>query len=602
MINTNISILCLLSVSLVTTVERYKYRLLTPSPSPTRTQAQRQYQPRISRQLDIREGSGPYLNKESFFSAGFLEDLFGLGKPADPTVSFQGKREITPGSHPPHFPSFFAPVRSPPSPAFVPSSPYQPNLYHNHRQSPPPVQQYHHTPPPVKITRNDNKPQTPYKYTVKGSSTHYVDNNKKKTPKLHPVQPSHGQFTPRLGSSFLQSSGQDYPGQPVEVSAEQHKVKPFRHHGGLKQQHQPRPALFSGLTPQNVIAPSNKPSMEELLKNIDQYQTPTTPRLPGTLSNDVRSFQNFDVTPSNVIQEHQHHHQSQPKKDVFQIFQKVAEKFSLVKDINQNVDEINSLETTTIPVLFTETDPSIFSENPRGTTDHPDITSAGLFADDSPGNLRNVVIQADKKNAKSFSSVSTATSSSGLISRATTRKSESSAINKRRITERLVETESAVRSPGRRRKPHKPSRNSVTASFSSFPYRDKSSKYNAKQMVKDEGQEPRSPSELVSLEDKQGRKEETLKKLLAIAGEDWPTKSEGEIPVRQRQREKFECPEPEGHFPDPGQCNVYYRCVHDRPTRLMCGAGLLWNTETGQCDWEDEVMCESLSRRPRTTA
>ena len=177
MINTNISILCLLSVSLVTTVERYKYRLLTPSPSPTRTQAQRQYQPRISRQLDIREGSGPYLNKESFFSAGFLEDLFGLGKPADPTVSFQGKnppcpappslsvdlllcegkREITPGSHPPHFPSFFAPVRSPPSPAFVPSSPYQPNLYHNHRQSPPPVQQYHHTPPPVKITKNDNK-------------------------------------------------------------------------------------------------------------------------------------------------------------------------------------------------------------------------------------------------------------------------------------------------------------------------------------------------------------------------------------------------------------------------------------------------------------
>ena len=52
-----------------------------------------------------------------------------------------------------------------------------------------------------------------------------------------------------------------------------------------------------------------------------------------------------------------------------------------------------------------------------------------------------------------------------------------------------------------------------------------SSKYNAKLMVKDEGQDPRSASELVSLEDKQGRKEETLKKLLAIAGEDWGTQS-----------------------------------------------------------------------------
>ena len=194
------------------------------------------------------------------------------------------------------------------------------------------------------------------------------------------------------------------------------KVKPFRHHGGLKQQHQPRPGLFSSLTPQNVIATSSKPTMEELLNNIDQHQSSTTPRLPVRLSNDVKSFQNFDVTPSNLMEDHQYHHKPQPKKDVFQIFQKVAEQFSLVKDINQNAGEIkNSIESTTTSVLFTETDPSIFSENPPGTTDHPDITSAGLFADDSPGNLRNVVIQADKKNAKSFSSVSTATSSSGLI-------------------------------------------------------------------------------------------------------------------------------------------------------------------------------------------
>ena len=34
---------------------------------------------------------------------------------------------------------------------------------------------------------------------------------------------------------------------------------------------------------------------------------------------------------------------------------------------------------------------------------------------------------------------------------------------------------------------------------------------------------------------------------------------EGESPVRRRQTEKWECPEPEGHFPDPDRCNVYYR-------------------------------------------
>ena len=93
--NSNIGLFCLLSVSVASTgtVERYKYRLLPPSPSPTRPPAQRQYQPRISRQLDIREDSGPYLNKESFFNSGFLDNLFGLGRPAEPTVSFQGKTD-----------------------------------------------------------------------------------------------------------------------------------------------------------------------------------------------------------------------------------------------------------------------------------------------------------------------------------------------------------------------------------------------------------------------------------------------------------------------------------------------------------------------------
>ena len=76
-----------------------------------------------------------------------------------------------------------------------------------------------------------HQPQTPYKYTVKGSSTHYVDHNKKKTPKLRPVQPSHGHFNPSFGSSFLQSSGQEYSGQPFPHKPEQ---KSAHHHNNNK--------------------------------------------------------------------------------------------------------------------------------------------------------------------------------------------------------------------------------------------------------------------------------------------------------------------------------------------------------------------------------
>ena len=78
------------------------------------------------------------------------------------------------------------------------------------------------------ISHNFYQPQTPYSYTVKGSTTHYVDNNTKKTPKLHSVQPSHGHFNPGLGSSFLQSPGQDYPSQPFPRKPEQKSAE--RHH------------------------------------------------------------------------------------------------------------------------------------------------------------------------------------------------------------------------------------------------------------------------------------------------------------------------------------------------------------------------------------
>ena len=47
---------------------------------------------------------------------------------------------------------------------------------------------------------------------------------------------------------------------------------------------------------------------------------------------------------------------------------------------------------------------------------------------------------------------------------------------------------------------------------------------------------------------------------------------EGKAPVRRRQRETFQCPEPEGHFPDPERCNVYYRWLHCSTTIVVVAA------------------------------
>ena len=91
--------LTVLTVTCVTALEQYKYRIITPPASPTAAApAPRQFQPRISRQIDTRAdpATGPYLNKEGFFSSGFLEDLFGLGRPAEPAVTFQGKTSVRP--------------------------------------------------------------------------------------------------------------------------------------------------------------------------------------------------------------------------------------------------------------------------------------------------------------------------------------------------------------------------------------------------------------------------------------------------------------------------------------------------------------------------
>jgi len=102
----------------------------------------------------------------------------------------------------------------------------------------------------------------------------------------------------------------------------------------------------------------------------------------------------------------------------------------------------------------------------------------------------------------------------------------------------------------------------------------------------------------IDIKEKEVNKESSLQKLLAIAGDGWDTSETIEKSLKIT-RQKFKCPEPEGHFGDPGRCEIYYRCVHGTSTQLQCGTGLKWNSKTDQCDWGDNVDC-GLNRVPRS--
>ena len=77
-------------------------------------------------------------------------------------------------------------------------------------------------------------------------------------------------------------------------------------------------------------------------------------------------------------------------------------------------------------------------------------------------------------------------------------------------------------------------------------------------------------------------KSEALAKLYKIAGKQWGINN-------TKFQDAFICPEEEGHFRSPSDCAVYYRCVHGVGVRYECGFGLLWNSETGLCDWSHRV-------------
>ena len=57
---------------------------------------------------------------------------------------------------------------------------------------------------------------------------------------------------------------------------------------------------------------------------------------------------------------------------------------------------------------------------------------------------------------------------------------------------------------------------------------------------------------------------------------------------------KFKCPETNGFFPDPEQCDKYYECVANVPETKFCPDGLLFEASDPNselCDYPFNVEC-----------
>jgi hypothetical protein len=58
----------------------------------------------------------------------------------------------------------------------------------------------------------------------------------------------------------------------------------------------------------------------------------------------------------------------------------------------------------------------------------------------------------------------------------------------------------------------------------------------------------------------------------------------------------FRCPESNGFFPDPEQCDLYYECIDNVPEAKLCPDGLLFedgNPNQEKCDYPFNVECGS---------
>ena len=88
-------------------------------------------------------------------------------------------------------------------------------------------------------------------------------------------------------------------------------------------------------------------------------------------------------------------------------------------------------------------------------------------------------------------------------------------------------------------------------------------------------------------------KSAALKRLMAIAGDDWDRLGKGlETNMLSTTHTVFKCPASDGDYPDTHDCGVYYQCYQGTPYKHSCQAGLRWNTSNNSCDWKENVDCD----------
>jgi len=90
-------------------------------------------------------------------------------------------------------------------------------------------------------------------------------------------------------------------------------------------------------------------------------------------------------------------------------------------------------------------------------------------------------------------------------------------------------------------------------------------------------------------------KSDALQMLMAIAGDNWDAEIGIEKNLLDTASDNYICPAPEGHFPDPDSCSVYFQCAQGNPHKRTCEPGLNWNMSTNQCDWKANVDCSRNS-------
>ena len=343
------------------------------------------------------------------------------------------------------------------------------------------------------------------------------------------------------------------------------------------------------------------------LRTISPFLASTlTPKTLPT-SPPFTSFNSFNVQPNTI-----ENIEEPLKKDVFQLFQKLPEKFSLVKDVGtqKNVISVMPFPENTIE---TPVNKNNMLPSPQTSIIHSDHSSKIKKPDQSSKTLSRSstdtiktkhhsikITQPKSKVRQSFFTTTppTSTSSSTVSSSSSSLASvDSSTVRRRGTVSSGIRKKSAnkiirgsLRTDAKLIKSNNNTDKKKTG-FTSFPYRDstkphKSNYINKKQRIKTK---THNLKKLESLEDKQENRDESLQRLLDIAGDGWSQPSDQQH--KQQQQQNFECPEPEGHFTDESDCTGYFRCVHNKWTRVACGAGLVWNNKTGQCDWEEQVTC-----------